>query len=115
VRCNPGLLRQLLWNLGENAVKYRRPDAPLSVEVRGRRVGGAYELRLSDNGAGMSPDEVRQAFEPFFRGEGVRDTPGTGLGLSIVKRIVDACGGTISLESALGSGSTFVITLHSAR
>ena len=112
VRCSEGLLRQVVWNLGENAVKYRRPDVRLSIEMTGRATSQAYELRVTDNGPGMSPEEVRRAFEPFFRGEQARSVPGTGLGLAIVKRIVEASGGTISVDSQPGRGTTFVVTLR---
>jgi signal transduction histidine kinase len=111
VLCSEGLLRQAVWNLAENAVKYRRPDVPLQLDISGRGVGGSYELTISDNGAGMSPDEAERAFEPFFRGERTRSTPGTGLGLSIVKRVVEASGGTISLDSTVGRGTKFTIHL----
>jgi signal transduction histidine kinase len=111
IRCGEGLLRQALWNLGENAVKYRRLDIPLGVEFQGRDAGGVYEFRVSDNGSGMSPEEARRAFEPFFRGERAHGTPGTGLGLSIVRRVVEANGGKITLESQPGQGTTFILTL----
>jgi len=111
VSCNKGLLRQVLWNLGENAVKYRRPDVPLRLEIYGHAAPNTYELIVSDNGSGMSPWVARQAFEPFFRGKDGESTQGTGLGLSVVKRVIDACGGTLSLESEPGQGSTFTIHL----
>jgi signal transduction histidine kinase len=109
VRCGDGLLRQVLWNLCENAVKYRRPEVPVEIDVRGRVSGRRYELRVSDNASGMSGDDVRQAFEPFYRGDGVRAIPGTGLGLSIVRRVIEASGGTIAIESSVGKGTTFVM------
>jgi signal transduction histidine kinase len=111
VRCSEGLLREALMNLGENAVKYRRPGTPLVLEIRGRESGRLYELAISDNGVGMSPVVVRRAFEPFFRGDAAQSLPGTGLGLSIVKRIVDASGGTIAIESEVGRGTAFLIRL----
>src|SRR5262249_30006033 len=94
VPCNQGLLRQALWNLGENAVKYRRPGVQLLVEIRGRSAANGYELTVSDNGTGMSPSVARQAFEPFFRGKQTESAPGTGLGLSVVKRVIEASHGT---------------------
>jgi len=106
-----GLLRQALWNLTENAVKYSRPEVPPEIEVRGATTDGHYHLRVSDNGLGMAPDEMAHVFEPFYRADRVRDTPGTGLGLSIVKRIIEASGGTITVESQLGRGTTFEIDL----
>ena len=111
VRCGEGLLRQVLWNLGENAVKYRRPDVALAIELRGRPTRREYEIRTSDNGTGMSPDEVHGAFEPFFRGNHATSIPGTGLGLAIVRRIVEASGGTVHLESAVDRGTTITIRL----
>jgi len=111
VPCSEGLLRQVIWNLGENAVNYRRSGVRLEIEIRGRITQRTYEFSVSDNGTGMSPLEVQHAFEPFFRGEQVRSTPGTGLGLSIVKRVVEATGGSISVESVPVRGTTFKIRL----
>jgi signal transduction histidine kinase len=113
VGCSEGLLRQVLWNLGENAVKYRRPDVPLELRIQGRdRGNGRYQFRVSDNGPGMSPAEANQAFEAFYRGEQARGSiPGTGLGLSIVKRVIEASRGTVALETTLGSGTTVIVTL----
>lgn len=112
VQCSEGLLRQVLWNLGENAVKYRRTDVRLNVEIRGRIMPHIYEFTVSDNGSGMSPSEAQHVFEPFFRGAQVQQsTPGTGLGLSIVKRVVEASGGSVSVESVAGRGTTFRVRL----
>jgi signal transduction histidine kinase len=111
VRCNPGLLRQALWNLAENAVKYRRPEVKLHVDIRGRLISHGYEFSVSDNGTGMSAAEARQAFEPFFRGEQVKGIPGSGLGLSIVKRAVEASGGSVLVSSKPGEGTTVKIQL----
>jgi signal transduction histidine kinase len=111
VASNKGLLRQVLWNLGENAIKYRRQDVPLRLEITGRTTRDGYELIASDNGSGMSPGVARQAFEPFFRGTETQSAPGTGLGLSVVKRVVEASGGTISVDSETGRGTTFHIHL----
>jgi signal transduction histidine kinase len=114
VTSSEGLIRQVLWNLGENAVKYRRTGVRLDVQIRGRVLSNAYELSVSDNGAGMTPSEVRQACEPFFRGKDAHSTPGVGLGLSIVKRVVEASGGSIAVDSIAGQGTTFRIHLPPA-
>lgn len=111
VACSEGLLRQAVTNLVENAVKYRRPDVAPDVEVSGRTVDGRYDLRVSDNGMGMSNEEAVHAFEPFYRSPRARDRPGTGLGLSIVNRVAEASGGRLSVHSRLGQGSTFVVQL----
>jgi signal transduction histidine kinase len=111
VQCSEVLLRQALWNLGENAVKYRRSDVQLEIGIQGRKVGHSYEFRVSDNGTGMSPEDASHVFDPFFRAYAVRATPGTGLGLSIVKRVIEASGGKVSVTSELRRGTTFVIVL----
>src|SRR5262249_49120866 len=111
VSSNPTLLQQAIWNLADNALNYRRPEVPPEIEMRGWVEGRWYVLRISDNGLGMSTAEVEQAFEPFYRGESSRDRPGTGLGLSIVKRVVEASGGSVSLESQPEVGSSFVLRL----
>jgi signal transduction histidine kinase len=115
VACPEGLLRQALWNLAENALKYRRSDVPVAIEIRGRKIGEQYELRVEDNGSGMSHKVASRAFEPFFRGDNAGVSPGTGLGLSIVRRVVEASSGTIAIDSEVGSGTTFVLTLPSAQ
>ncbi|MGZ3440915.1 MAG: sensor histidine kinase [Polyangia bacterium] len=111
VRCSEGLLVAALTNLADNALKYRRPEAPPEVDIVGRDLGRRYELRVADNGIGMSLDERRQAFAPFYRARRQSSAPGTGLGLSIVKRIAEANGGDVEVESALGQGTTFVLHL----
>ena len=111
VCCGEGLLTEALANLADNALKYRRPDAPPRITISGRGNGRRYELRVADNGIGMSPDERRQAFSPFYRALRDREVHGTGLGLSIVKRIAEANGGEVAVESTLGEGTTFVIRL----
>jgi signal transduction histidine kinase len=111
VACSEGLLRQAVTNLLENAIKYRRAEAAPEVEISGRVAAGGYELRVSDNGVGMSSEDAARAFEPFFRAPRTQQIPGTGLGLSIVKRVAQASGGDLSLETRLGGGSTFVVHL----
>ncbi len=114
VSCSEGLLRQALTNLTENAIKYHRPDTIPEVEISGGAVDDRYDLRVSDNGMGMSADDAGHVFEPFYRSPRTQDLPGTGLGLSIVKRVVQASGGTLSVETELGQGSTFIVRLPRA-
>jgi two-component system, OmpR family, sensor kinase len=106
-----GLLRQVLWNLVENSVKYRRSDVDAEISISGHVAAGFYELRVSDNGPGVQPEDAVHIFEPLFRADPTRHIPGTGLGLSIVKRIVEGGGGRISLQSQPGHGATFVLRL----
>jgi signal transduction histidine kinase len=109
IRCSDGLLRQALWNLGENAVKYRRPDVPPVIALVGRATNAGYELRVSDNGLGMSAEDTRRAFEPFFRGKRTQAVAGTGLGLAIVRRIVEASGGTVFADSQPDHGTAITL------
>lgn len=111
VACSEGLLRQAVTNLVDNAVKFKRPDAAPALRISGAAVDGCYDLRVSDNGMGMSEDDLSHAFEPFFRSERTRDVPGTGLGLSIVNRVAVASGGKLSIQTKEGEGSTFVVRL----
>ena len=106
-----GLLAQAVWNIVENGVKYRRAGIKPDICVQGRVAARRYELRVCDNGIGMSADEAIRVFEPFYRAEKSRGIAGTGLGLSIVKRVVEARGGTVSIESEPQQGTTFVLSL----
>jgi len=114
IRCSDGLLRQALWNLGENAVKYRRPDVPPVIALVGRATSSTYELRVSDNGLGMSAEDTHRAFEPFFRGKRTQAIAGTGLGLAIVRRIVEASGGTESADSEPDQGTAITLRFQLA-
>jgi signal transduction histidine kinase len=111
VTCSEGLLRQVLWNLGENAVKYRRLDVAPALAIVGKIEGDRYSIRVSDNGLGMSAEDARRAFEPFYRSRATSTLQGTGLGLAIVRRVVEASGGKILVDSTPGQGSTFVMWL----
>jgi signal transduction histidine kinase len=111
VSCSEGLLRQAVANLVENAVKYHRAEAAPEVDISGSSCDSAYDLRVSDNGVGMSQEEAARVFEPFYRSPRTQDLPGTGLGLSIVSRVAEASGGRLSVETKLGQGSTFVVHL----
>ena len=86
-----------------------RGSVGLTTQVADHRVG----IDVSDTGLGIPADELPHLFERFYRGRAVAqsDIPGTGLGLSIVKEIVEAHGGTVEVESAVGVGSTFRIWL----
>ncbi len=111
VRGREELVRQVLWNLVDNAIKYRRHDVRPWVAIEGKVVGAAYELSVRDNGMGMSADDMKRAFDPFYRAMRSKSEPGTGLGLSIVKRVIEAGGGSLSVTSELGVGSTFIVRM----
>ena len=104
-------IRQVLDNLLSNAVKYSRAGGSVTVVLR--RGADAIELAVSDTGIGIAQDEVEHVFGRFFRGGEAleKHIPGTGLGLNIVSSIVAAHDGAVTLESEVGQGSTFRVTL----
>ncbi len=129
-RLEPGLppvsgdslaLRHALQNLLANAAKYggagRQP-----IAISARAVPGAtgkaqeIEIRVADHGSGIPAEEQKHVFDAFFRGrKAVQDqVHGTGLGLHLVKKIVEAHGGSVSLESEPGAGSTFIVRIPAA-
>jgi signal transduction histidine kinase len=75
------------------------------------RDGDAAVLRVRDTGPGIAADEIPRIWTRLFRGDASRAERGLGLGLSLVKAIVEAHGGTVSVESELGNGSTFTVAL----
>jgi signal transduction histidine kinase len=103
------LLAQLLDNLVSNAVKFT-PEAG-TVTIQASREGGEVVVEVTDTGSGIPADEVPRLFERFFRASTAADVPGTGLGLAIAKAIVETHGGSIGVESELGSGSTFRVVI----
>lgn len=112
--CPPQLLQSIAQNVLSNAVKYTagRPDARVQVTVR--REGDAAVLEVQDNGPGMSAEVQAQLFQPFFRAPDTRQLPGTGLGLATTKRLVEAHGGGITVDSKPGVGTTVRVQLPSA-
>jgi two-component system phosphate regulon sensor histidine kinase PhoR len=106
---NPTRLRQMVFNLLDNAVKYtpNRGTIALSCQME----EGQILLRVSDTGIGIPLSEVPQVFNKFYRATNVQNTVGTGLGLSIVKSIVDIHNGRMWVDSILGQGTTFTIVL----
>jgi len=107
-------LEQVLGNLLDNAVKYRAPERPLRLKIRTSLASaGKVEIEIADNGRGIADSDFERVFE-LFRRSGVQDQPGEGIGLAYVRRVVRTLGGDIRLRSALGKGTTFVITLPRA-
>ena len=101
---------QVLSNLVGNAVKYTPPGGNIEVSVALRDPW--VEVRVTDNGIGIPPNEQAQLFEKFFRTtSGRRTTGGTGLGLAIARSLIDLHGGRIWVESDGRSGTTFAFTL----
>jgi signal transduction histidine kinase len=103
------LVRQILFNLLSNALKYSAPDSEVSFDVEIEPTNILF--RVTDRGIGILPEDRVKLFESFHRGSNVSTIQGTGLGLSIVKRCVDLHGGKIDLISEVNVGSTFTVNL----
>ena len=114
VACQEGILGQILRNLIGNAIKFRARSRPLEIVLETRSLGTMVEIAIQDNGVGMDPTSAKQAFEPFFRGQGGREMPGHGLGLAIVERTTRALGGTSELSSVQDQGTRIAIRLPRA-
>ena len=101
----------VIYNLLDNAVKYNQN--PPAITIATMNLNDSLQISISDNGIGIAPEEQGKVFHKFYRVPtgNVHDVKGFGLGLNYVKLIVEKHGGKISLESGLGKGSTFVITL----
>ena len=108
-------LEQALLNLLDNAVKFNKPNGEVLVQVHDRPPH-QIEIRISDSGVGIPAEDWSRIFERFYRVDKARSRQvgGTGLGLSIVKHAVEQMGGTVAVESELGKGSTFIVTLPKA-
>ena len=106
-----GLLVTSVSNLLTNAINYSPEGSPVSIsrEVQNDTV----IIRVTDRGIGISPDDQKRVFERFFRVDKARsrNTGGTGLGLAIVKHVMANHGGSVSLWSRVGTGSTFTLEL----
>jgi len=104
---DPGLLRQIIVNLLSNAID--AVDRRGRVTVAARPVGDDVLITITDTGHGIAPDDLRRIFEPFYTTKG--RGKGTGLGLAICRQLTAALGGSISVESTPGAGSTFFVRL----
>ena len=103
------LLHHLLTNLLSNAIKYSPNGGHVSLELSCENQQIIFYVR--DEGIGITAEDREKLFQQFERGANVGKIKGSGLGLCIVKHIVDLHGGTISVESAIGKGTTFIVTL----
>jgi signal transduction histidine kinase len=108
-RWDEGRIRQTLTNIISNAIKYS-PDGG-EVRVVYTRANGVARVAVSDQGPGISDEDLQRLFQPFARLDRAEPVMGTGLGLFISKGIVESHGGRIWVESEIGRGSTFVLTL----
>lgn len=106
--------KQVLLILLDNAIKYALDPIIVSAAYDDQK-DASVALRVQDSGPGIDPAVLPRVFERFYRGDTARDKPGFGLGLAIAKALVEAQGGTITVESRLGEGTTFTVVLPYAQ
>lgn len=106
---NKELMQHLWINLLGNAVKFTPTGGEISAEVTVQ--DGNIVVQIADTGEGMNEETLFHLFEPYYQGDVSHSGQGLGLGLSIAKRIVELCGGSITAQSELGTGSRFTVTL----
>ncbi len=111
LRADETRLQEVLYNLLENAVKYSRENG--QIQLQAARRGPETVLSVSDDGAGISKEDLPRIFERFYRADKARsrELGGTGLGLAIVKHIAQLHGGRVEAESELGKGTTIRVVL----
>lgn len=109
VRADRSRIRQVFANLIDNAIKFRRDERPLRIEVGCQEERSFYRFHVADNGIGIAPQYHEQIFDPFRKLD--PETEGLGIGLALVKKIVAHHGGRVWVESKEGEGATFYFTL----
>ena len=104
-------VKQIMLNLLSNAVKFTPPGG--KVTVRAEHIDSRIEIAVSDTGIGIKPEDQQLVFEEFRQASGahMKKSEGTGLGLALTRRFVELHGGSITLHSEIGKGSTFTFTL----
>jgi signal transduction histidine kinase len=103
------LLKHIVGNLLNNAIKYSSPGGRILLEIIKQEK--SVILRFQDQGIGITESDQKQVFQAFYRGENVGIIPGSGLGLTIVKQCVEVHGGEMTVNSQVGVGSTFTVSL----
>jgi signal transduction histidine kinase len=103
------LVRYTLTNILSNALKYSPTGSAIHFDLTWHQ--DQVVFKIQDQGIGIPSEDVPRLFESFYRASNVGTTPGTGLGLAIIKQCVDLHGGNISVDSVVGKGTTFTVTL----
>lgn len=111
---DPTLIKQILTNLIDNALTYRRRDGHPRVSIASTVVGDRTILSVSDNGIGIAPEYHDKIFQVFQRLHAESEYAGTGIGLAIVAKAARAMNGTVRVSSSPGEGSTFQVSLPKA-
>lgn len=114
VDCDPTRIEQVLTNLVSNAIKYSPGGTRVTVSLS--VLPSEAVIAVTDEGVGIPPEEIGRIFDPFQRGAASRElVPGVGLGLSVARKLVEAHGGRLEVESQVGKGSTFRVRLPRSR
>lgn len=113
ILADPRRLKQILVNLLTNAVKFTPDDGQVFLEVMGSCEQGLIQFSVKDTGIGIAPEDLRRLFQPFVQLDSNlnRQYQGTGLGLALVQKLTDLHGGSVEVESEVGTGSRFTINL----
>jgi signal transduction histidine kinase len=110
---DPDALTQVLLILLDNALKFTPVEGTVSVDIR--TYDGLVSIAVRDTGPGIDPDAVPHIFKRFYQGDTARAGSGAGLGLAIAKALVEGQHGNISVQSEVGRGSVFTVTVPSAK
>ena len=111
IACDPLHMSQMIGNLIENAVKYS--EERVNIMIKANKNPDSIDLRVEDNGNGISETDISKIFNKFYRSEDAMRSgaPGVGLGLAYVRLLAEAHGGSVSVESEPGKGSCFTIKI----
>ena len=108
IYADPVLFERAVGNLVDNALRFTPENG--SIQIALAEHDGDFELAVSDNGCGIAPEHLPRVFDRFYRAESSRGSDGAGLGLALVKSIVDLHGGSASIHSEIGRGTTVTLT-----
>jgi two-component system heavy metal sensor histidine kinase CusS len=108
ISADPALFERAVGNLVDNALRFTPENGSIQIALAER--ANDFEVAVSDNGSGVAPEHLPRVFDRFYRAEPSRGSDGAGLGLALVKSIVDLHGGTASIQSEIGRGTTVSLT-----
>ncbi|MEE0968368.1 MAG: HAMP domain-containing sensor histidine kinase [Clostridia bacterium] len=108
---NEEIMSHVWINIISNAIKYTDNDGKISIRAKVNERENEISVRISDKGIGMSREVLERIFDKFYQGDGSHAGNGNGLGLPLVKRILELCDGSITVESEIGAGSVFTVNL----
>lgn len=110
IEADPLRLRQILLNLLSNAIKYNSEGGSVNVRIRSNN-DTTFRISVRDTGRGIEPEHLKHLFEPYYQAALADQSIGTGLGLAIIKHLSELHGGTIDVESVVGTGTMFTVHL----